>query len=415
MKKIVYLLLIVSIIIFSQNSYGEEWIVFEHWEHGQEPSIWKVHPDGTDLTQLTQDVFSVIPSISHNGRFILFARNIGNYRDLFIMDINGENIRRLTFFADNEMFVNGDSSWSLDDSKIVFVAGQRGQPTTNEIYIINSDGSGLEQLTNNNYDDETPTFHPLRNSVVFFRVLNGKQKLYEINLTTREERVFWNPSYNVEGPIVFNKDASKFILLKDASSDQILLVDGQTFSVKQLTHGGDIDGFTWSPDEDKILYGDDRGYSSPLTLVDLEGNTELLPVSIGGNRVSWRKINVCDYDTNYNEGFEAGKAYCKSNPSVCGISRGYTDDDLQRAKEEGYQEGKEFCRLHPSECGIEVDQEESPICTYEAVVDSCEATFNMFTNTLHVPCLDMGKSYWLDLELISSEPVQLELKGFGEN
>ena len=46
---------------------------------------------------------------------------------------------------------------------------------------------------------------------------------------------------------------------------------------------------------------------------------------------------------------------------------------------------------------------------------SCDATFNMFTNTLHIPCLRMDKSYWLDLELIKSNPVQLKVKGFGEN
>ena len=89
------------------------------------------------------------------------------------------------------------------------------------------------------------------------------------------------------------------------------------------------------------------------------------------------------YDEGYNEGFEAGEEYCKNNPASCGIDIG--------------------------------EQKECPICECSTTTDGCEASFNMSTNTLHVPCLDMGKSYWLDLELINLDPVQLELKGFGVN
>ena len=351
MKRI-YCLLLIFIIIFFSNTYGEEWIVFDHWEYGQDPSIWKVHPDGSELTQLTMEGSSVSPCISHNGQSVLFTRNIGNYRDLFIMDINGENLRRLTYFTDNRMLAGGHSSWSLDDSKVVFHAGLRDQSTSYDIYMINSDGSGLERLTNNNYYDVCPTFRPFHNSVVFLREKNGKRKLYEINLTTKEETIFWNPSYNIECPIRFNKDGSKFIVLTRHAPNQILLVDSQTFSVTQLTHGGDIDAPFWSPNEDKIVYGDGENYSARLTIIDLEGNIERLPVSTTGNVVSWGEVTVCNSDTNYSEGFEAGKAYCKTNPSVCGISRGYTEDDLQSAKEEGYKEGKEYCIKDPSACGI---------------------------------------------------------------
>lgn len=74
----------------------------------------------------------------------------------------------------------------------------------------------------------------------------------------------------------------------------------------------------------------------------------------------------------------------------------------QEGYNEGFEAGKEYCRNHPEECGIIYA---SGVC----------ATFDLFTNTLHIPCLDMGTSYWLDLELISSDPVQLRLTGFGEN
>ena len=43
------------------------------------------------------------------------------------------------------------------------------------------------------------------------------------------------------------------------------------------------------------------------------------------------------------------------------------------------------------------------------------STFDLFTNTLHVPCLDMGNSYWLDLQLMPGDPISFQLIDFGEN
>lgn len=92
--------------------------------------------------------------------------------------------------------------------------------------------------------------------------------------------------------------------------------------------------------------------------------------------------------------------------SIC-YSQTDMEDATESAYRQGYEEAKEYCRLHPTECGIASNNNSCDM--------SCAASFNMFTNTLHIPCLEMGQSYWLDLELINSDPIQLELKGFGEN
>ena len=45
------------------------------------------------------------------------------------------------------------------------------------------------------------------------------------------------------------------------------------------------------------------------------------------------------------------------------------------------------------------------------------ATFNLFTNTLRVPCLDLGSdvTYWLDLELVPGDPIAFQISEYGEN
>lgn len=70
-----------------------------------------------------------------------------------------------------------------------------------------------------------------------------------------------------------------------------------------------------------------------------------------------------------------------------------TQSDIENAYDDGYQAGVDTC-------------DSSTI-----VPDSNCATFNLFTNTLNVPCLDMGQIYWVDMKL---EGDHLTIDGFGE-
>ncbi len=97
--------------------------------------------------------------------------------------------------------------------------------------------------------------------------------------------------------------------------------------------------------------------------------------------------------------YEAGKQYCIDNPEECGISTGdggYTKADLDAKYQEGFTAGKK------TTC----DTSNPPVSD-----DNC-ASFNMFTNILHIPCLDLGDSYWLDLTL---QGQHLEISDFGTN
>ena len=71
------------------------------------------------------------------------------------------------------------------------------------------------------------------------------------------------------------------------------------------------------------------------------------------------------------------------------------------------------------ECYSQTDIDEAYKRGYEAGLAASHgagncATFNLFTNTLRVPCLDLGLdvTYWLDLEL---DNAGFQLKAYGEN
>lgn len=78
------------------------WILFESERSGN-LDIYRVHPDGSDLLQLTTDIApDSSPSVSADGTTIAFASGRDGNFELYLMDLTGTNIRRLTYTALDE-------------------------------------------------------------------------------------------------------------------------------------------------------------------------------------------------------------------------------------------------------------------------------------------------------------------------
>ena len=100
-------------------------------------------------------------------RFIYVAKRTDNY-DIYTCEIYGTNEKQLTSTSANEVF----PVYSLDGYQIAFCAstGVYGTPEnqrTYEIYVINSDGSGLSRLTENDDLDMYPRWSPDGSRLVF--------------------------------------------------------------------------------------------------------------------------------------------------------------------------------------------------------------------------------------------------------
>lgn len=104
------------------------------------------------------------PSTSKSHKKIAFLSDRGGYINLYTMDYDGKNMKNLTSghkFKSVESFAsfqeNGywayQTSWSPDGKKIVFT-----QLTDKgiELFIINADGSNLQQITDNRDADFNP-------------------------------------------------------------------------------------------------------------------------------------------------------------------------------------------------------------------------------------------------------------------
>jgi Tol biopolymer transport system component len=94
------------------------------------------------------------PAWSPLGTNIAFSAVVGDQRQIYVVNPDGTNLRRLVPEGDADAFVPG---WSPDGTQIAFQYSPNQQW---DIYIMNADGTGLRRLTTHEANDTEPVWAP---------------------------------------------------------------------------------------------------------------------------------------------------------------------------------------------------------------------------------------------------------------
>jgi TolB protein len=117
-----------------------QWLIGAHWD-GVDYDIWKIRPDGNDLTQLTDLPGDQLnPTVSPDGATVAFEDRQPSNWEIASVGVGGGAVTNLTHMAGKDF----DPTWSPDGSRILFSSLRSG----GDLFTIAPDGSGTQQVPN---------------------------------------------------------------------------------------------------------------------------------------------------------------------------------------------------------------------------------------------------------------------------
>ena len=161
-------------------------------------TIYSIYIEGSYMTKLVDIGLShEFYELSPNGKRVLFTAD-GDYgRDIFVMDVDGTNLKNLT---DNIVYGDNHPSWSFDGSKIAFLSRIDG----NGIYIMDEDGKNRIKVVSVNEESNLsyPSWSPDGSKIVFILKRGGDYSINSVNADgSNQTLLYFGEIWQIDTPV----------------------------------------------------------------------------------------------------------------------------------------------------------------------------------------------------------------------
>lgn len=181
---------------------------------------------------------------------ISFMDERNGQTDIFAMDSDGSGLRQLT----NDSARESAMSWSPDGSQLIFQRSSEEDGTT-ELYLINAHGSGLLNLTKNPGDDWSPAWSPDNKKIAFYADGSEGMALYTVDMSRG-----WSPTM-IPGTQMgawpsWSPDGTQIAYRQELpGNDEIFVINADGSDPINLTqHSANDLSPDWSPDGMTIVF-----------------------------------------------------------------------------------------------------------------------------------------------------------------
>ena len=210
--------------------------------------------NGSRVLMIKRLMTSAIPAVlgSVSGRIAFQTNRDGNI-EIYVMNGDGSGLTDLT----NNPAGDDQPAWSPDGSKILFGSDRDGN---DEIYVMNADGSDPTNLTNSPAQEETADWSPDGKKIVFMSDRDGNNEIYVMNADgSGQTNLTHNPAE--DSFPVWSRDGKQigFTSDRENGNPNIYVMNADGSNPTRLTDGSGEETFPqWSPDGKKIVYTSGR-------------------------------------------------------------------------------------------------------------------------------------------------------------
>jgi len=265
--------------------------------------IYTMNPDGTDqfqVTNLAPTDLAWAPSISPDGKRILFDYAGPDGVDLYVTNVDGTGLQALT--QDHQSFFG---HWSPDGRQIAFTTVSSLGPGV--IAVMPADGTGSRKiLTTDLWDSAAPIYTPDGKQIVFQSQIGGYvSAVWIMNSDGSHQRRLTMPALR-GGDSAVSPDGKHILVFDNLNSppalpNEIFVMDLNGNGLKPIAPLAQLHHDLWatySPDGTKISFASDR---FPNDISDFAyGRFDIVTMDTGGTNLTdvVTAAGFCPFDGN---------------------------------------------------------------------------------------------------------------------
>ncbi|MGA2713557.1 MAG: hypothetical protein ABSG41_10670 [Bryobacteraceae bacterium] len=245
--------------------------------------IWAMDWDGGNQKQLTRlQSLSINPAISPDGSRLAFTSYAkGTPRIMMLDTLSG---RPLPFY-NQEASLNATPNFTPDGKQIYYASTAAGLA---QIYIAGIDGQGFRRVSHRDAIEMEPKVNPKNPGLLLFVGGPGHQQIYQMNsdgagiqMVTNGEGEASNPSWHPDG----QHFAFSWTRGYATGNFNVFVMDFGSRQFVQLTHSeGRNENPDWGPDGRHLVFASTRGGKSQIYTMLADGTQVKQLTKDGDNR-----------------------------------------------------------------------------------------------------------------------------------